>query len=151
MAVVGLKGLWSSLIPTSFKSSHWSCHSLRLHLPPRNEVSVGISGRLLRIFCFGKPTGTLFLLSNLPHTILTPSKFLFLYIVKCTSQLISSTYIWWKTLFHWPFKGLNKITLFLKQSFLCMYLWRPRPVKRTRNYCRFVLVKGNIILIWLWI
>lgn len=106
------------LNPFTFQSSHWDASlSLRLHLPPKKKILVEISERLLRIFCFGKPIITLFLLSNSSHTVLTPNKFLSFYIVKCTSQSISLIYIWWKKqqLFHWQFKVLNKMTLFLKQ------------------------------------
>lgn len=85
------------LNPFTFQSSHWDASlSLRLHLPPKKKILVEISERLLRIFCFGKPIITLFLLSNSSHTVLTPNKFLSFYIVKCTSQSISSIYIWWK-------------------------------------------------------
>lgn len=85
------------LNPFTFQSSHWDASlSLRLHLPPKKKILVEISERLLRIFCFGKPIITLFLLSNSSHTVLTPNKFLSFYTVKCTSQSISSIYIWWK-------------------------------------------------------
>lgn len=126
-----------------FHSSLCSClFSVRLYLPPRNKVSIEISGRLLRIFCLGNSIGTPFPFSDSSPTVLIPNKVLFLYRVNYVYFTIDLFHFYLKkNIFHWQLEGLIKMTLFLKQSFQCTV---------TSNYCRFVLMKANIIFSWRW-